>query len=68
MIESIVSVFEWIAFTIDLFGITLLILGFGRGAVGWIGTELRREPWERRIVAVRKLRCVVGYTFSTRSS
>ena len=60
MIESIVSVFEWIAFTIDMFGLTLLVFGFARGAFGWIGTEISREPWERRIVTIRKLRCVVG--------
>ncbi len=60
MIESIVSVFDWIAFTIEMFGLTLLVLGFARGAFGWIGTEISREPWERRIVAVRKLRCVIG--------
>jgi len=28
--------------------------------VGWVRTELAREPWERRILAIRKLRCVVG--------
>lgn len=60
MIENIVSVFEWIAFSIDMFGLTLLVLGFARGAFGWVGTEISREPWERRIIAVRKLRCVVG--------
>ncbi len=60
MIESIVSVFEWIALTIDMFGLTLLVFGFARGEFGSIGTEISREPWERRIVAIRKLRCVVG--------
>ena len=60
MIETIVAVLDRIAFTIDMFGITLLVLGFARGAFGWIRTEIGREPWERRIVAIRKLRCVVG--------
>ena len=60
MIENIIAVFERITFTIDMFGIALLVLGFARGALGWIRTEIGREPWERRIVAIRKLRCVVG--------
>lgn len=33
MMESIVSVFEWIALTIDMFGLTLLVLGFARGGL-----------------------------------
>ena len=28
MIENLIAVFEWISFTIDMFGITLLIIGF----------------------------------------
>ena len=60
MIENIVSVLGWVAFAIDLFALTLLVLGFARGAFGWVGMELSREPWELRIVSVRKLRCVVG--------
>jgi len=38
----------------------LLVLGFVRGALGWLRTELEREPWEQRLVSLRKLRCVVG--------
>ncbi len=60
MIESIVSVFESVAFAIDLFGLTLLVLGFVRGAFGWVRTEVGREPWELRVGSIRKLRCMVG--------
>ncbi len=60
MIESIVSVFESVAFAIDLFGLTLLVLGFVRGAFGWVRTEFGREPWELRVGSIRKLRCMVG--------
>ena len=37
MIESIVAVFEWIAFTIDMFGLTLLV-GRGAHSAGTVGT------------------------------
>ena len=60
MIEHITSFFELAAYAADLFGLTLLVLGFARGAVGWVRTEIEREPWERRLLSVRKLRCVVG--------
>ncbi len=60
MIEHITSFFELAAYAADLFGLTLLVLGFARGAFGWVRTEIEREPWERRLLSVRKLRCVVG--------
>jgi uncharacterized membrane protein len=60
MIESIITIFESVAFAIDLFGLTLLVLGFVRGAFGWVRTEFGREPWELRVGAIRKLRCMVG--------
>ncbi|MBW2545929.1 MAG: DUF1622 domain-containing protein [Deltaproteobacteria bacterium] len=60
MIEHITSFFELVAYAADIFGLTLLVLGFVRGALGWLRTELEREPWEQRLVSLRKLRCVVG--------
>ena len=60
MTESIVSVLKWVELAIDWFGLTLLILGFARGALGWVRTELRREPWDLRVGSIRKLRCMVG--------
>ena len=60
MIDSLVSVLEWLSLAISVFGIALLILGVGRGALGWVRTELDREPWERRVTTIRKLRCMVG--------
>jgi len=60
MIQNFVSVMEWVAFAIYVFGLSLLVLGAARGAVGWVRTELGREPWDVRIVSVRKLRCIVG--------
>ena len=38
----------------------MLVLGFARGAIGWVRTEIEREPWEQRLLSLRKLRCVVG--------
>ena len=60
MIEHITSFFELVAYVADIFGLTLLVLGFARGAIGWVRTEIEREPWERRLLSLRKLRCVVG--------
>jgi len=60
VIEHITSFFELVAYAADIFGLTLLVLGFARGAVGWLRTEIEREPWERRLLSLRKLRCVVG--------
>jgi len=60
VIEHITSFFELVAYAADIFGLTLLVLGFVRGALGWLRTELEREPWEQRLVSLRKLRCVVG--------
>jgi len=60
MIENITSVFERIALVIDLFGLSVLVLGFTRGAFGWLRTEVRREPWEIRATSIGKLRCIVG--------
>jgi len=60
VIEHITSFFELVAYVADIFGLTLLVLGFARGAVGWMRTEIEREPWERRLLSLRKLRCVVG--------
>ena len=33
---------------------------YSRGAIGWVQTEIDREPWEQRLRSVRRLRCVVG--------
>jgi uncharacterized membrane protein len=60
VIEHITSFFELVAYAADIFGLTLLVLGFVRGALGWLRTELEREPWEQRLTSVRKLRCIVG--------
>ena len=60
MIEHITSFFELVAYVADIFGLTLLVLGFARGAIGWVRTEIEREPWEQRLLSLRKLRCVVG--------
>ena len=58
--ETVSPALEFVALVIDFFGVTLLVLGFTRGAVGWVRTEVGREPWEQRIADVRRLRCVVG--------
>ena len=60
MIGHITSFFELVAYVADIFGLTLLVLGFARGAIGWVRTEIEREPWEQRLLSLRKLRCVVG--------
>jgi uncharacterized membrane protein len=60
MIEHITSFFETVAYVADLFGLSLLTLGFGRGALGWLRTEVERKPWEQRLASIRRLRCVVG--------
>ena len=60
MIEHITSFFELVAYAADIFGLSLLTVGFARGAVGWARMEMERGPWERRLHAVRRLRCVVG--------
>lgn len=60
MLENITLVFEWTALVIDIFGLSVLVLGFARGALGWLRAELGREPWEIRVTSIRKLRCVVG--------
>ena len=58
--EPLIQFFEISARVVDIFGLVLLILGFVRGVVGWIGLEWRRLPWEERLTPLRKLRCVVG--------
>lgn len=45
---------------VDVFGLGLLVLGFVRGALGWLAEEFRRLPWDERVLRLRKLRCVVG--------
>ena len=60
MVEHITNAFEWVAYTADVFGLTLLTLGFFRGAVGWIQAEVARKPWDERLRTVRRLRCIVG--------
>jgi hypothetical protein len=55
MIEHITSFFEAVAYAADLFGLSLLTLGFARGAVVADGTELSStlgnmpiaSPWFR---------------------
>lgn len=60
MLERIISFFEFAAYTVDIFALILLVLGFARGAVGWLRVEIAREPWERRFRVLRRLRCVIG--------
>ena len=60
MIENLALFFEWASVVIDVFGLSLLVLGFARGAFGWLRVEVRREPWEIRTTSIRELRCVVG--------
>lgn len=60
MYEHITSFFELVAYAADIFGLSLLTVGLVRGAVGWLRTEIQREPWEERLSAVRRLRCIVG--------
>ena len=60
MMENLALIFERIALGIDVFGLSVLVLGFTRGASGWLLVEFKREPWEIRAAAIRKLRCVVG--------
>lgn len=40
MIEHITSFFELVAYVADIFGLTLLVLGFARGAIGWVRTVI----------------------------
>jgi uncharacterized membrane protein len=58
--EVIAQLFEVAASIVDVFGISLLILGFSRGAYGWVAQEIARLPWEKRLPILRKLRCIVG--------
>jgi uncharacterized membrane protein len=60
VIETVTSAFEIAAYVADIFGLSLLVVGFIRGAVGWLRTEIAREPWEQRLRSIRALRCVVG--------
>ena len=60
MFEKITLLFEWVALVIDIFGLSILVLGFVRGAIGWLRAERGREPWEIRVTSIRRLRCVVG--------
>ena len=45
---------------VDSFGLTLLLLGFLRGAAGWIRLEWERQPWSERTLSLAQLRSVVG--------
>ena len=56
----LVSFFEVVVRVVDVFGLLLLVVGFVRGAWGWLAMEIRRVPWEERFLPLRKLRCVVG--------
>ena len=58
--DYLTSFFEIVARVVDVFGLGLLVLGFVRGALGWLAEEFRRLPWEERVLRLRKLRCVVG--------
>jgi uncharacterized membrane protein len=58
--DVIAQLFELAASIVDVAGISLLILGFTRGAYGWIAQEIARRSWEERLPILRKLRCVVG--------
>ena len=60
VLERITSFFEIAAYAVDAFALILLLLGFARGAVGWVRVEIAREPWEKRFRVLRRLRCVVG--------
>jgi uncharacterized membrane protein len=60
MLERVTSFFEFAAYTVDMFALILLVLGFARGAVGWLRVEIAHEPWERRFRVLRRLRCVIG--------
>jgi len=58
--EHIAKIFEFAAHIVDIFGLTLLVLGFARGAVGWVRLEVQRLSWPERLGSLRKLRCIVG--------
>ena len=58
--EYLISFFEIAARVIDVFGLALIILGFVRGVVGWLALEWQRLSWEKRLMPLRRLRCVVG--------
>ena len=60
MVEIIAKILEPAALIINVFGLAILLVGFTRGAVGWLRTEFGRESWEIRAAAIGKLRCVVG--------
>lgn len=56
----LIHFFEAIEHFVGVFGIFLLILGFARGALGWVRLELSRKSWEHRFIPLQNLRCVVG--------
>lgn len=58
--ERIIQFFEVTARVVDVFSLLLLVVGFLRGAVGWMAQEWRRLPWSERFRPFRRLRCVVG--------
>jgi len=60
MIEKFAFFIGWISLAIDVFGLSILVLGFSRGALGWLQTEIKREPWEIRTTSIKRLRCIVG--------
>lgn len=60
MMSYVEPTFEFIARIVDVFGLSLLALGFLRGGLGWIRMEIQRGSWERRMPTIQKLRCVVG--------
>ncbi|GEM_PF-2653159 len=56
----LISLFDFIAVTVELFSMAVLSLAFLRGASGWILQEIRRDDWMKRSENIRKLRCIVG--------
>ena len=60
IMEYFNEIFHVVAKAVDVAAMLLLTLAFLRGAAGWLIEEIRRKPWEVRVLHLRRLRCVVG--------
>lgn len=58
--EYLIQIFHGAAKVVDVAAMLLLTLGFARGAWGWLIQEIRRIPWEKRVLRLRQLRCVMA--------
>ena len=58
--DYLIHFFHGAATVVDIAAMLLLTVGFVRGAAGWLVQEVKRPPWEERVIRLGKLRCVVG--------